>query len=93
MQLLYAQVLVAVVVLFPLFAVSPQAGLNSDNLPLVLFACVLPLLAHPGLDDGDQTLGPKPNHRLFNLVPILTAVIASVMLSENWGCITLRVAG
>ena len=86
MQLLYVQVLVAVVVLFPLFAVSPQAGLNSDNLPLVLFACVFASIGAPlAWMTGIKHLGPSRTTVFFNLVPILTAVIASVMLNETLG--------
>ena len=41
LQLLYLQILVAIVVLLPLFYLSEKTGLNSANVPLVLFACVL----------------------------------------------------
>ncbi|MBK1872730.1 DMT family transporter [Marinobacter sp. 1-3A] len=86
MQLLYAQVLVAVVVLFPLFAVLPQTGLNSDNLPLVLFACVFASIGAPlAWMTGIKHLGPSRTSVFFNLIPILTALIASVMLSETLG--------
>ncbi|WP_298450086.1 DMT family transporter [uncultured Marinobacter sp.] len=86
MQLLYAQVLVAVVVLFPLFAALPQTGLNSDNLPLVLFACVFASIGAPlAWMTGIKHLGPSRTSVFFNLIPILTALIASVMLSETLG--------
>ncbi|WP_309045923.1 DMT family transporter [Marinobacter sediminicola] len=86
MQLLYAQVLVAVVVLFPLFAALPQTGLNSDNVPLVLFACVFASIGAPlAWMTGIKHLGPSRTSVFFNLIPILTALIASVMLSETLG--------
>lgn len=81
MQLLYAQVLVAVVVLFPLFLVSPQTGLNANNLPLVLFACVFASIAAPlAWMTGIKHLGPSRTTVFFNLVPVLTALIAAVVL-------------
>ena len=84
MQLLYAQVLVAVVVLFPPFQASPQVGLNSENLPLVLFACVFASIAAPlAWMTGIKHLGPGRISMFFNLVPILTALIASAVLSET----------
>lgn len=86
MQLLYAQVLVAVVVLFPLFAFSPQTGLNGDNLPLILFACVFASIAAPlAWMTGIKHLGPSRTTVFFNLVPILTAIIAALVLSETLG--------
>ena len=85
-QLLYAQVLVAVMVLFPLFLASPQTGLNSDNLPLVLYACVFASIAAPlAWMTGIKHLGPSRTTVFFNLTPILTAVIAAVVLSEALG--------
>jgi drug/metabolite transporter (DMT)-like permease len=45
--LLYLQVLVAVVVLFPLFLASPKVGLTLQNIPLVLYACLLASMIAP----------------------------------------------
>lgn len=47
MQLLYLQVLVAIVVLLPLFLLSDKTGLNSRNVGLVLYACVLASMIAP----------------------------------------------
>lgn len=86
MQLLYAQVLVAVIVLFPLFLASPQAGLNADNLPLVLFACMFASIAVPlAWMTGIKHLGPSRTTLFFNLGPILTAIIAAAVLNETLG--------
>ncbi|MGK0443487.1 MAG: drug/metabolite transporter (DMT)-like permease [Bermanella sp.] len=84
MQLLYLQVLVAIVVQFPLFLVSPSYGLNSDNLPLVLYACLFASIAAPlAWMSGVKYLGPSRNSIFFNLMPILTAIIAMLALGEH----------
>ena len=84
LQLLYLQVLVAIVVLFPLFWFSEKAGLNSANLPLVLFACVFASIAAPlAWMHAVRTLGPSRTAVFFNLIPILTIIIAAFVLSER----------
>ena len=84
LQLLYLQILVAIVVLFPLFWFSEKAGLNSANLPLVLFACVFASIAAPlAWMRAVRALGPSRTSVFFNLMPILTIIIAALMLSEN----------
>lgn len=84
MQLLYAQVVVAVVILLPLFLLSPRAGLNATNLPLVLYACVFASIAAPlAWMTGIKRLGPSRTAIFFNLVPILTALIAALALDET----------
>lgn len=84
LQLLYLQVLVAIVVLFPLFWFSEKAGLNSSNLPLVLFACVFASIAAPlAWMRAIRALGPSRTAVFFNLMPILTIIIAALVLSER----------
>jgi drug/metabolite transporter (DMT)-like permease len=84
LQLLYLQILVAIVVLFPLFWFSEKAGLNSSNLPLVLFACVFASIAAPlAWMRAIRTLGPSRTAVFFNLMPILTIIIAALVLSER----------
>ena len=84
MQLLYLQVLVAIVVQFPLFISNPQYGLNTDNLPLVLYACTFAsILAPLAWMNGIKHLGPSRNAIFFNLMPILTVVIAMLTLGEH----------
>lgn len=83
-QLLYLQILVAIVVLFPLFWFSEKAGLNSANLPLVLFACVFASIAAPlAWMRAIRSLGPSRTAVFFNLMPILTIIIAALVLSER----------
>ncbi|MDY0249469.1 MAG: DMT family transporter [Pseudomonas sp.] len=84
LQLLYLQILVAIVVLFPLFYFSEKAGLNSTNLPLILFACVFASIAAPlAWMRAIRSLGPSRTAVFFNLMPILTIIIAAVVLSER----------
>ena len=82
--LLYLQVLVAVVVLFPLFLVSSKEGLSAANIPLVLYACLLAsMLAPLAWMHSIKTLGPSRTTLFFNLLPLITVLIAAVVLKEE----------
>lgn len=82
-QLLYVQILVAVVLQFPLYLLSPKTGLNLDNLPLVGFAGVMASIVAPLLwMKAIQVLGPSRASMFFNLVPVGTAVVAAATLGE-----------
>ncbi|MCK3826550.1 MULTISPECIES: DMT family transporter [unclassified Pseudomonas] len=82
--LLYLQVLVAVVVLLPLYLFSAKAGLGWTNIPLVLYACLLAsMLAPLAWMHSVKTLGPSRTTLFFNLLPLITALIAAVVLKEE----------
>lgn len=82
--LLYLQVLVAVVVLFPLFAASPKIGPTPQNIPLVLYACLLASMVAPlAWMQAVVRLGPSRTTLFFNLLPLITALIAAVVLREQ----------
>lgn len=82
--LLYLQVLVAVLVLLPLFLASPKAGLTAQNIPLVLYACLLAsVLAPLAWMQAVVRLGPSRTTLFFNLLPLITALIAAVVLHEQ----------
>lgn len=82
--LLYLQVLVAVVVLFPLFAVSPKIGPTVQNVPLVLYACLLASMLAPLLwMQAVVRLGSSRTVMFFNLLPLITALIAALVLHEQ----------
>ncbi len=84
LQLLYLQILVAIVALFPLFALSPKTGLNPSNIPLVLYACIPTSMVAPFLwMKAIGILGPSRTTLFFNLVPILTALVAALALGEQ----------
>lgn len=82
--LLYLQVLVAVVVLLPLFVLSDKVGPNLHNIPLVLYACLLASMVAPlAWMQAVVRLGPSRTTQFFNLLPLLTALIAAVVLHEQ----------
>ncbi|MES2868337.1 MAG: DMT family transporter [Pseudomonadota bacterium] len=84
LQMLYLQVLVAIIVLFPLFLMSPKVGITVNNIGLVLYACVLAsMLAPLGWMKAVSLLGPSRTSLFFNLLPLLTALIAAVVLKEQ----------
>ncbi|MBM3106450.1 DMT family transporter [Pseudomonas sp. V1] len=82
--LLYLQVLVAIIVLFPLFLFSEKTGLDTGNIGLVLYACVLASMVAPlAWMQAVTRLGPSRTTLFFNLLPAITAVIAAVVLDEQ----------
>lgn len=84
MQLLYLQVLMAIVVLLPLFLLSDKTGLNSRNIGLVLYACVLASMIAPLVwMKAVHRPGPSRTTLFFNLLPLVTALIAAVVLDEQ----------
>ena len=84
LQMLYMQVLVAIVVLFPLYLASPKVGPSVHNMGLVLYACVLASMIAPlAWMKAVATLGPSRTTLFFNLLPLITALIAAVVLKEQ----------
>lgn len=82
--LLYLQVLVAIIVLLPLFLLSDKTGLGQGNIGLVLYACVLASMIAPlAWMQAVSRLGPSRTTLFFNLLPAITAVIAAVVLDEQ----------
>lgn len=82
--LLYLQVLVAIVFLLPLFLLSPKYGPSPAAVPLVLYAGLLASMAAPLLWMGGIThLGPGRTSLFFNLLPVLTALVAAWLLGER----------
>ena len=84
LQMLYMQVLVAIVVLFPLYLASPKVGPTVHNIGLVLYACVLASMIAPlAWMKAVATLGPSRTTLFFNLLPLITALIAALVLKEQ----------
>ncbi|MEE1889377.1 DMT family transporter [Pseudomonas carassii] len=84
LQLLYLQVLVAILVLLPLFLLSPKTGLNGHNIGLVLYAGLLASMVAPRVwMQAVHRLGPSRTTLFFNLLPVVTAVVAAVVLDEQ----------
>ncbi|WP_416422191.1 DMT family transporter [Pseudomonas sp. App30] len=84
LQLLYLQVLVAIIVLLPLFVLSPKVGLGLGNIGLVLYACLLASMVAPlAWMQAVSRLGPSRTTLFFNLLPLITALIAAAVLHEQ----------
>lgn len=84
MQILYLQVLVAIVVQFPMYLYSPSFGLNAENGYLVVYACLLASIVAPlAWMAGIKHIGPSRNSMFFNLMPLLTAIVAMIFLNET----------
>ena len=82
--LLYLQVLVGAVALFPLFLLSPRYGVSAHGVSLVLYAGVLASMVAPLLwMGGIARIGPNRASLFFNLTPVLTALIAVWLLGEH----------
>lgn len=83
-NLLYVQILLAVIMLFPGFMMAPSSPINADNLPLVLYAGI-------GASIFSQILwmrsvayiGASRSSMFMNLFPIVTVLIAMIALNES----------
>ncbi|MNR37596.1 EamA-like transporter family protein [compost metagenome] len=70
--------------LFPLFVASPKVGPTLQNIPLVLYACLLASMVAPlAWMQAVVRLGPSRTTLFFNLLPLITALIAAVVLHEQ----------
>lgn len=83
-QALYVQILFGVVLLLPNFLMAQDVGLNSQNIPLVLFAGIPASIVAPFLwIQGVMRLGANTASIFMNLSPVFTAVIAVLFLHEQ----------
>lgn len=83
-QSLYVQILFGVVLLLPNFLMAQDVGLNSQNIPLVLFAGIPASIIAPFLwIQGVMRLGANTASIFMNLSPVFTAVIAVLFLHEQ----------
>lgn len=85
-QSTYMQALFALMIMFPAFLATPAhlRALNAETLPLIAYAgglasVVLPFLWVRGVD----ILGPNRCALFMNLLPVLTAAGAIVLLGES----------
>jgi EamA-like transporter family len=84
-QSTYMQALCALAIMFPAFLATPVPlrQVNAETLPLIAYAGGLASVALPFLwIRGIERLGPSRCAIFLNLLPILTAVAAIVMLGE-----------
>lgn len=85
-QSTYVQAWAALITMIPMLAMVPagQAQLNAATVPLVLYAglgasIVLPILWIQGI----RHLGPNRCSMFINVLPVMTAAIAVVLLGEQ----------
>ncbi|MDQ0396308.1 DMT family transporter [Labrys monachus] len=84
-QSTYMQALCALAVMFPAFLATPAPlrALNAETLPLIAYAGGLASVVLPFLwIRGVERLGPSRCAIFMNLLPVLTAAAAIVMLGE-----------
>ncbi|MGG3279072.1 DMT family transporter [Paenibacillus solani] len=84
-QSTYMQAISAMVIMFPAFLATPapMRALNTETLPLIAYAGGLASVVLPFLwVRGVHILGPNRCSVFMNLLPVLTAIIAIVLLGE-----------
>lgn len=83
-QSLYVQIVFGVALLLPNFLMAPDVQLNSQNIPLVLFAGIPASILAPFLwIMGVMRLGANTASIFMNLAPVFTAIIAVLFLHEH----------
>ena len=84
LQLLYLQIVFAVIALLPMYLLTPKMGLSAANLPLIGFAGLgASMLAPLVWMHTVAHIGPSRASMFFNLIPLFTAVIAAVVIGES----------
>lgn len=82
---LYVQIGFALLYHVPFLLWFGLDGINADNAASVLYAGVFPSLIAPLLwMVAVQAIGPNRTSIFMNLIPVFTAIIASLWLSEHW---------
>lgn len=83
-QLLYMQIVFAVLMLLPGFLLTPYAPITIANLPLILYATLGASIAAVFLwMRGIETLGATRASIFINLMPVFTVLIAMLALGEK----------
>ena len=83
-QLLYLQMLVAIVAQLPIYLMGEKTGINAANWPLVAYAGTMASIVAPALwMTAVARLGPSRSSIFFNLTPLFTAVVAWFWLHEQ----------
>lgn len=83
-QLLYLQIVAAVLMLLPLYLLTPKVGLSAANLPLVGFAGLMASMVAPlAWMHAVARIGPSRATMFFNLIPLITALIAAAVIGES----------
>lgn len=83
-HLLYLQIWIAVVLLFPPFLLAPYSPVTAANLPLLLYAGIAASIISQILwMNGVAHLGASHSAVFMNLFPIFTVIIAVAALGES----------
>lgn len=82
-QLLYMQIVCAVLMLLPGFLLTPYAPVTAANLPLIVYAALAASIAAAFMwMRGIETLGATRASIFINLMPVFTVLIAVLALGE-----------
>jgi len=82
---LYIQIAFALIYHLPFIAWLGLDSLNTANLSSVLYAGIFPSLIAPFVWMlAVQQIGPNRTSIFMNLMPVFTAIIASLWLAESW---------
>lgn len=83
-HLLYLQIWIAVVLLFPPFLLAPYSPVTAANLPLLLYAAIAASIISQILwMNGVAHMGASHATVFMNLFPIFTVIIAVAALGES----------
>ena len=83
-QSVYVQGMFAVTMLTPMLLLSERTAISGESLPLILYAALPASVLAPWLWlKGIEILGADRSAMFMNLMPVLTALIASVTLGEQ----------
>lgn len=83
-QSVYIQAIFAVLMLMPLWILSENSQVNPQTLPLILYAGLLASVIAPFCwMTAIAGLGADKTSMFMNLMPIMTAIIASLTLDET----------
>ncbi|WP_047464389.1 DMT family transporter [Rhizobium rhizogenes] len=84
LQSLYLQACAAAISLLPIYLLSPGLGISAASLPLIAYAGAAASVAAPLLwMRGINHIGPARASLFFNFVPVITAILAIPLLSEQ----------
>ncbi|WP_220183865.1 DMT family transporter [Marinobacterium marinum] len=85
-DMLYIQVLIAVVLLSPLLLFASSISISQASLPLIVYAAIgASILAPWAWMRAVALLGTERTAIFMNLMPVFTAILASILLDEQLG--------
>lgn len=80
----YIQGIIAVLMLTPLLFTAPSVTISSQAAPLIVYAALgASLIAPWAWINGISKLGAERTSIFFNLMPILAAIFAAIILNET----------